>query len=186
VARTPSAEAHEKVLEAAVRLISKLGIDQTSMDAIAQLSGVSKATIYKHWKDKDDLVLDVLRHLSTPVPEYDTGDPRKDLASLLRFFVTAQKSERLLKIWPRIIGYAVSSPKFGTALQRFAFGPRREQISRLLEELKRRGQLQPGIDAELAADLLIGPIMHRRMMTGDSPADLAERVLDSFWRAWGK
>ena len=63
MARTPSAAAHEKVLDAAIQLIIERGIEGTSMDAIAQLSGVSKATVYKHWKDKDALCLDVLGRL---------------------------------------------------------------------------------------------------------------------------
>ncbi len=54
--RPRSAQAHKKVLDAAVQLFSDRGIDATSMDAIAETSGVSKATIYKHWPDKDALV----------------------------------------------------------------------------------------------------------------------------------
>ena len=40
------------MLEASLSLFAKDGIDATSMDAIAEVSGVSKATIYKHWHDK--------------------------------------------------------------------------------------------------------------------------------------
>ena len=46
--RTRSADAHRKVLDAALELFAERGIDATSMDAIAEASGVSKATIYKH------------------------------------------------------------------------------------------------------------------------------------------
>ncbi len=60
MARTPSAAAHEKVIEAAIQLIGERGIEGTSMDAIAQVSGVSKATVYKHWKDKETLCIDVI------------------------------------------------------------------------------------------------------------------------------
>ena len=66
MARTPSASAHEKVLEAAIQLIGERGIEGTSMDAIAQVSGVSKATVYKHWKDKETLCIDVIGSLSGP------------------------------------------------------------------------------------------------------------------------
>ena len=61
MARPRSAQAHKKVLDAAVQLFSERGIDATSMDAIAEASGVSKATIYKHWQDKDALCLEVMR-----------------------------------------------------------------------------------------------------------------------------
>ena len=57
--RPRSAEAHTKVLLAAVHLFAEQGIEATSMDSIAEASGVSKATIYKHWQDKDALCLEV-------------------------------------------------------------------------------------------------------------------------------
>ncbi|HJY08747.1 MAG TPA: helix-turn-helix domain-containing protein, partial [Bryobacteraceae bacterium] len=60
MARQRSTRAHDQVLDAALKLFSKRGIDSTSMDAIAGASGVSKATIYKHWPNKDALCLEVM------------------------------------------------------------------------------------------------------------------------------
>jgi AcrR family transcriptional regulator len=84
--RPRSARAHNDVLEAASRLFAERGIDATSMDAIAAASGVSKATIYKHWADKDALCLEVLSrihgHDDVP-PSRLTGDLRSDLLAVL-------------------------------------------------------------------------------------------------------
>ena len=77
--RPRSASAHARVLEAAGRLFAEHGIDGTSMDAIAESSGVSKATIYKHWPDKGALCLEVMSSLHDvdPVPAFaPSGDPR--------------------------------------------------------------------------------------------------------------
>ena len=73
--RTPSASAHRKVLEAALELVAERGVDATSMDAVAQKSGVSKATIYKHWADKDGLLLEMLAEAAGVHgrPEFDSG-----------------------------------------------------------------------------------------------------------------
>jgi AcrR family transcriptional regulator len=46
------------------------GIDSTSMDAIASAFRVSKATIYKHWPEKDKLALEVLSYLHGIDEEY--------------------------------------------------------------------------------------------------------------------
>jgi len=62
--RTRSASAHQKVLKAALELVAEHGVDGTSMDAVARESGVSKATIYKHWADKDALLLEMLTDTS--------------------------------------------------------------------------------------------------------------------------
>src|SRR5215831_15652280 len=60
MARTRSLSAHRKVLDAALELVADAGVEATSMDAIARKSGVSKATIYKHWADKDALLLEMM------------------------------------------------------------------------------------------------------------------------------
>ena len=69
-----SERAHQKVLETAAELFADRGIDTTSMDAIAAKSGVSKATIYKHWSDKDALCMEVMTFLQG----LDEGPPKLD------------------------------------------------------------------------------------------------------------
>src|SRR5450432_266737 len=88
MARPRSAKAHKKVLDAAIELFSERGIDATSMDSIAEASGVSKATIYKHWQDKDALGLEVMGHLhglDEEPPVFDSTDFRADLIAQLQY-----------------------------------------------------------------------------------------------------
>jgi AcrR family transcriptional regulator len=186
LARTPSKEAHEKVLNAALKLIGERGIEGSSMDAIAAASGVSKATVYKHWKNKDALLIDVIRRESAAgSPAFDSGDARADLVALLTHMARKAKSEQFARIWPRIIGYTANNPGFARAMQEYIFHPRRELILRLLREASEKNGLRADIDPELAADLLIGPIMHRRFSDGNNvPADLPERVVDYFWQVF--
>ncbi len=178
MARTPSATAHRKVLDAAIQLIGERGIDGTSMDAIAQLSGVSKATVYKHWKDKESLCLDVLGSLVEPLPDFDTGSLRQDLIEYLKFLFRFERPERLMKIWPRIIGHAAANPNFALALQKHAFQPRRELVARILARGVNRGEFVPEVDPNFAMDLLIGPIMHRRFAGNLMSEDFPEQVVD--------
>jgi len=185
VSRTPSASAHEKVLEAAIQLIGEHGIDGTSMDAIARLSGVSKATVYNHWKDKHALCLEVVRKLRTAPPEFHSGDPRRDLLSLLNHAAKANKPSRLLKILPRIIGYAAANPKFAREFRALSLGPTETQLHRIVTEAISKGELSPNTDPEIATSLLFGPILHRKIMGGKVPPGLPEQVLDGFWRNWG-
>jgi AcrR family transcriptional regulator len=183
VARTPSVVAHEKVIDAAIQLIGERGIEGTSMDAIAQVSGVSKATVYKHWKDKETLCIDVIGSQRQLPPEFRSGDTRRDLTDFLSYLSKADKPDRLMKIWPRIIGYAAANPRFAAALQEFSFAPRRVQIARILKEASDRGDLPVGIDVNFAMDLLIGPVMHRRFTGGQFPPGFAELVVDAFLRS---
>jgi len=185
VSRTPSASAHEKVLKAALRLIGEHGIDGTSMDAIARLSGVSKATLYNHWKDKHALCLEVVSRLRTAPPEFRSGDPRRDLLSLLTYSAQASRPGRTLKILPRIIGYAATNPRFGREFRAITLGPTEAQLRRIVTEAISKGELVPETDPEVATSLLFGPIVHRKMMGGTVPPGLPEKVVDGFWRNWG-
>jgi AcrR family transcriptional regulator len=182
--RTRSAQAHEKVLEAAIKMIAERGIEGASMDSIAHLSGVSKATVYKHWESKEALCLEAITRMHGDLPEFDTGNPRADVISLLRHLARTRKSELWSKIWPRLIGFAQGNPEFARALRAHSTEPRREQLERLLRQAAALGELRSDIDVDFAMDLLVGPVMHRRFMGVEADPDTAEKVVDVFWRAW--
>src|ERR1700748_573448 len=105
MARKKSAAAHKKVLEAAMRLFAGRGIDNTTMDAIAEESGVSKATTYNHWRDKDDLFLDTLSYLhgaDEAPPVFDSGDFRADLIAQLNYQPAQHRREMIERIMPHL------------------------------------------------------------------------------------
>src|SRR5215472_14710529 len=107
--RSLSERAHGKVLEAATQLFAERGIDATSVDAIAAASGVSKATIYKHWADKDALCLEVLSHvhrLEESPPEIDSGDLKADIKAFLTY-EPPQNAEMKKRLMPHLIAYSV-------------------------------------------------------------------------------
>ena len=54
-------EAKQKLLEATERMVYTGGICATGMDLIVKESGVARKTIYKHFRNKDELVAEALR-----------------------------------------------------------------------------------------------------------------------------
>jgi AcrR family transcriptional regulator len=185
VARTLSAGFHQKVLEAATRLIGERGIEGASMDAIAGLAGVSKATVYKHWKDKDALCVDVVNRLRLVPPQFRSGSPRRDLLSLLTHLALAGKPARLLSILPGIVSYAAANPGFAQAMRQSSMGPAETRLTRILDEAMAKGVVRPELNREIALSMLLGPILHSRLIRGTVPPDLPAEVVDSFWRTWG-
>lgn len=59
----------DRIIEAAGGLLYGDGIQCTSMDAIAAQAGVTKRTLYYHFRSKDDLVADCLSRADRPVRE---------------------------------------------------------------------------------------------------------------------
>jgi AcrR family transcriptional regulator len=185
VARTPSKEAHDKILQAVLKLIAEKGVEATSMDAIAAEAGVSKATVYKHWGTKDALLIDAVQQHSAEVPPLDGPSVRETLIQLLQFLSRRTGSETIVRVWPRIMSYASNNREFFEAMRERLFKPRQEGMTKLLARAVEEGELEPGLDPEFAADMLIGPVMHRRFSdAGRVPEDLPARVVDVFFRAF--
>lgn len=182
MARPPSAEAHEAVLTTALKLMSDRGIEGTSVDEIAHISGVSKATIYKHWASKDLLCIEAIRRLKCDLPVFDSGDPRDDVTALLRHVAQSKKPEAFSRVWPRVIGYAASNPAFAKAFRARILDGHRAQLAGLLRNAIDKGELGAAVDMETALDVLLGPILYRRFMQTTVPPELPEHIVDCFWR----
>jgi AcrR family transcriptional regulator len=186
--RTRSASAHRKVLDAALDLVAARGVDGASMDAIAESSGVSKATLYKHWSDKEALLLELMAeiHGLHARPVFDSGDTRADIVAVLSYR-PQEHSELRERITPHFMGYAARNPAFGDAWRDMVMEPPRRELRHLLKKGIARRELTPKLDMELSLSLLLGPIVYwyvfLRRKTAD-PTQLAEAVADSFWRAF--
>lgn len=193
MARTRSAEAHQRVLEAAAELFANRGIDATSMDAIAEASGVSKATIYKHWPDKDALCLEVLGYvhgLDEERPKFASGDFRADMIARLMYEPAADRKDLKEKLWPHLVAYSAKNQAFGQAWRERVMEPARRGVAETVKRGQREGALRKGIDKEVAAALLLGPLMYRHVFMkergGARLKDLAPRVVDGFLGLFGR
>jgi AcrR family transcriptional regulator len=187
MARGLSQRAHSKVLDTATSLFAERGIDATSVDAIAAASGVSKATIYKHWADKDALCLDVLMHvhlLDEGPPEIDSGDLKADLKKFLRYEPSRQKAEVLQRLTPHLVAYAAKNEQFGRAWKTRVMDRARTGLKTLLRRGMNRGIFPAVLDEELGVALLLGPMMYRHIF-GPSVSQewLADGAVESYWKA---
>jgi AcrR family transcriptional regulator len=189
--RPSSVRAHNSVVAAALRLFAERGIDATSMDAIAGASAGSKATIYKHWPDKDALCLEVMTYVhgqDLSPPDLDSGDLRADLIAILSREPPAQHTELRDRLMPHLMAYGVRNPAFGKAWRTRALEPARLQLTRLLERAIGRGLLASTLNPDAAIALLLGPMMYSyvmRLIDRDPPAGIHEVVVDAFLRSYG-
>src|SRR5215471_18156850 len=191
MARTRSPQAHKKVIDAAVSLFAERGIDATSMDAIAETSGVSKATIYKHWPDKDALALEVMAHihgLDEVPPSFNTGDYRHDLIALLAYQPGIDQALKE-KMWPHLMAYSARNPAFGDAWRTRVSDPARQRLIAMIKRGQREGVIKKSLDHEVGVALLLGPFIYAhvfiRRLGRKSPKDLETSVTEAFLAAFG-
>jgi AcrR family transcriptional regulator len=190
MARTRSIEAHEKMIHAALALVVERGIEATSMDAIARLSGVSKATVYNHWADKEALLIEVMLYVNGVKREpadIDTGDLCRDLATVLSRRPPGELNEARVRITPIFVAYAAVHREFGEAWRHRVMEPGRLALKRILNRGVERGLLPADLDLDLSIALLMGPMLYRHVLSKSlSPKfeDIGPLVAETFCRAY--
>lgn len=191
MSRQRSSRAHEQVIEAAIQLFAERGIDRTSMDAVAEASGVSKATIYKHWAGKEALLLEVMVRLSglKERPPFDSGNSRHDLIAVLSYRPPEGHHERAQQIMPHLIAYSAHNQSFGRTWRETVMEPPRREIKQILKRAKDNGELAADLDVDLGPALLLGPMLYNKIFGSADCRDnkkLARGVVDSFWRSFAR
>ena len=185
--RRLSERAHRQVLEAAAELFAERGIDATSMDAIAHAAQVSKATVYKHWADKQALCLAVLRYVHSSeqgFPPHHSGDVRADLLALLSDEPPAGKADLRKRLMPHLLAYSAKNREFAGAWREQVMGRVREQLGAFLHRGVEQGVFARNLNPDLSVALLWGPMLYGHIVGSDvSRAELARQVVSSFWRA---
>ncbi|HTQ60354.1 MAG TPA: TetR/AcrR family transcriptional regulator [Candidatus Solibacter sp.] len=187
MSRGLSESAHKKVLESATELFAENGLDATSVDAIAAASGVSKATIYKHWADKDALCLEVLQYvheLDDGPPEVDSGDLKADLKAFLKYEPSSKKAAVLKRLTPHLIAYSARHEEFGRAWKTRVMDRARTSLKMLLRRGVDQSVFPAALDEDLGVALLLGPMMYRHIFGSSVSLDwLADGAVESFWKA---
>ena len=142
----PRDPSRDGVIRAAIlRLLAEVGYGALTMDAVASEAGVGKATIYRRWRTKQDLVVDTISGLNrddaTPA---DTGSLEGDLRAMLRSFVplingpTGAATQSLLSTIPHQPALAEAFHNGLTAAWRDGF----EQVWTRAEQ---RGEVPAGL-----------------------------------------
>jgi AcrR family transcriptional regulator len=191
MARPRSQEAHQRVLHAALALFGERGIDATSMDAIVQASGVSKATIYNHWANKEVLLIDVMlmvNGLDRDPEDLDSGDLCQDLATVLSRRLPDEFDEARNRMMPAMIAYSAVHQEFGEAWRHRVMEPSRVCLKRILRRGIKRGLFPAALDFDAAMALLLGPLLYGHIFhreTNPGPTDFGKLAAESFWRAYG-
>jgi AcrR family transcriptional regulator len=102
----------ERILDGAIAILSRRGAAQLSMSAVCEAAGVSRATLYRYFARKEDLLEAVGEHVSRNFLQginkavAESRTPVERLRLVLEFFIryTAQvKSDRMLEIEPSFV-----------------------------------------------------------------------------------
>ena len=164
-------EREEQILDATVRLLLEVGYDRLTLDAVALEARASKATLYRRWSGKAEIVVDAIARTKRcgGSVDPDTGTLRGDLMAMA-CCDGGLTDDAPLSVVAGLMSAMKHDHELTRAIQERFLAPR-IQIGRIVfERAQRRGEIEPDVDIELLFDVLPGMVMNRRLVLG-KPVD---------------
>ena len=178
-----SERAERAIIDAALALFAEHGVEGLCIEKVAARAGVGKATIYRRWPGKEDLLLDALTALKTPLPEPRGNSVRDDLVALLAAMAADYADPRRARQFALLLGEGAKFPRLMSKYTETVVEPRREVIRSVLRRGVASGELRPDTDLEAALFMLTGAVLARGKFQPEAvSAAYAERVVDELLR----
>ena len=165
--RPRDAEADAAILRAFFEVVAEHGYAGASMDAIAERAGVAKTTIYRRWPSRDALMLAAHARLLQDNPPPDTGTLRGDLLEVARILIENLARPPLSRVAAATIGEMAHNDDLARLFRAAVAEERIRMLSGIFERAAARGEVPPGQDWPLLAQMLVGPVMFRVVVTGE-------------------
>jgi AcrR family transcriptional regulator len=171
--------AEAAILKATSELMKEQCLREVTADAIADRAGVSKATIYKWWPNKNRVALDAfLAQLTEQVPIPDTGSVVRDFAEHMveaaRFY-----SGRYGRMLAQFLAEGQSDAAFLTLFKERFQQPRRNAVRVIWERAVARGEVRNDIDVDLVFDLLFGAVVYRLLCDHILDDSIANTIVET-------
>ena len=181
--RPRSAAADVAILQAAEEEYAARGYAAMSVDAVAARAGVSKATIYRRYESKLELVAAAMYASAEGKVAPETGALETDLRALLHTLAFKVFGDPVIGAGIRhMVADGQMEPELREVHDEF-LQHRREHWRVALRRGIERGELAADVDLEVAVDELTGPLAIRHLMThAPIDDDYLEQILDGFLR----
>lgn len=165
--RPRDASRDDALREAALAVLADVGYRALTMDAVAATARAGKATIYRRWDSKLDLVIDSCNQLvSEHIPEPDTGSLAGDLREFLLAFATFL-SGPAGKAAQALVGEIPHEPELAEAFRKSFLRSQRDVLRAVLERAAHRGEVADDAPKGMAVELAGAALTYRLMLTGD-------------------
>jgi len=181
--RPRSERADQAIIDAALSLFAESGPEGLCIERVAAKAGVGKATIYRRWPGKEDLLLDAIAALKVPLPEPAGRSAREDLVTLLGAMCQETADPRRARQFALLLGEGAKYPRLMARYVETVLEPRREVIRTVLRQGIAAGELRSDLDVDATLFMLIGAVVARRGHEQQAvPPDYPERVVNELMR----
>lgn len=175
--RGPARE--QAICEAALELLVEVGYDRLTIDAVATRARASKATIYRRWPGKAELLTEAMRcRVPTPLVPVDTGSLREDLLALLATAPQPSGTQDTLLL-AGILRAGQEAPELRDCVLAQVVEGKRAVMDAVLDRAQARGEAVRDDASALVHELLPALIFFRFAVEGRAvDADYARHLVD--------
>lgn len=180
--RPRAREADEKIASVTLELLHEHGPEAVNVAAVAARSGIARTTIYRRYRDREDLLRAALR------PVTASGEPPAGATVHEKFLWVLTRTQEVLSDSIGLGGVAAlvaeRDPEFSAALRsslRSALEPVRREITDDVD----RGELGTHVDADIVLNLVLGAYLAEVLRYGSVRADWLHRTADLMHNAFG-
>jgi len=158
----------EAIQSAAIELMQEVGYERCTIEAIAAKAHASKATIYRRWKNKQELLLSaVTRHTFCTTPEINQGNLREDLIEMISERIKNLKGPDGAVV-SVLLTAAKNDPELGKLIPSSIREKQDDSVMHIIERGIKRGEISKDANVELLLEILPGIFTYRIFMTHQS------------------
>jgi len=168
----------QEILDGTLEVLVDVGYDRLTFDAVAAHVRASKATLYRRWNTKVDLVVSAVQAnvaMTTAEEIADTGSLRADLMAM--FAREDDLPIRIAEIIAAVMPAMHRDPDLTNAVKERIIGPKTEALKTMIERAQRNGEVGPDADIDLLAAIIPALNMHLVITTGACPAFPVMRLI---------
>lgn len=174
--RPRSEKARKAVLRSTLALLKRVGFNDLSIEAVAAKARVGKATIYRWWPNRAELVVAAFVFAVEPELRFPSaGSVLQSLHRQMRRWAVIFHSP-LGQIVAAVIGAGQSDPEILDAFRSHWIEPRRIEARKLLQQAIAKGEIRSDLDPDAILDLFYGPLYLRLLL---KHAPLNEKFADT-------
>jgi AcrR family transcriptional regulator len=172
-------ELEHAICDAAVTQLSTCGYGHLTMEGVAAAARTGKASLYRRWTSKEELVLDAMAHVMPDLEDSGsaTDSLRGDLLALLG------QTESILSgpkgaLVRSLLGEVDPGSSLLTAMRVRLIAPRLQHLVEIIERGIERGEARPGSATRTYAEIGPAVLLHRFLLYGRLTRDDVEEVVD--------
>ena len=158
MSRQRSEEVDEAIVASSLAVIADRGIEGFSVEEVASRASVGKATIYRRYADRSELINAALSTLNDDLPAINQQSGTAEvLIDMLEWVRTSKTSGA--EIIPKIFAQARTNPELFSLCHERVIHPRWQRVTEALKLGIERGELSADIDIEVTASMLVSPVL---------------------------